>query len=368
MPRPRVLLGLSGGVDSAVAAVELLQAGFQVEALFMKNWEDDDEPGYCAAEADLAMAREVAAQLEIPLHKANYAHEYHERVFAEFLAEYAAGRTPNPDILCNREIKFPALLDQALLRGADYVATGHYARVEHTPKKHRLLLAADANKDQTYFLHRITQQQLSKALFPLGTYQKTEVRQRARDWGLSNHARRDSTGICFIGERRFREFLARYLSATEGPICTETGQVVGRHIGLMFYTLGQRQGLGIGGVSGAAEAPWFVVAKDLTKNRLFVAQGGEHPWLVSDALRTETPHWLSPEPPHAGAELKVRIRHRQPLQSARLRLVTSDSAWVDFAQPQRAVTPGQSIVFYRDQECLGGAVIAERSPEPTLPP
>lgn len=363
---PKVILGLSGGVDSAVAGARLIEAGYRVEGLFMKNWEDDDEPGYCAAEADLAMARDVADTLGIPLHKANYAAEYWQRVFALFLAEYEAGRTPNPDILCNREIKFPALVDHARRLGAEHVATGHYAEVRHEPDASSLLRAADADKDQTYFLCRITQDQLRPALFPLGPLLKSEVRRQARALGLPNHARKDSTGICFIGERRFRDFLSRYLRSTEGEIRTPDGQLLGTHLGLMFYTLGQRQGLGIGGVAGSRESPWYVVDKDTVRNRLIVAQGAAHPLLQSRALTTEPPHWIR-RPAFAGETLMARIRHRQPLQVAHIIRGQPASLEVSFNVPQRAVTPGQSIVFYRGQECLGGAVIATRSQEPANP-
>nr|WP_296749797.1 tRNA 2-thiouridine(34) synthase MnmA [Thioalkalivibrio sp.] len=353
----RVILGLSGGVDSAVAAARLLKDGYRVEGLFMKNWEEDDEPGYCAAEADLAMAREVANVLGIPLHKANYSAEYWDRVFTHFLSEYRAGRTPNPDILCNREVKFPALLDHARRLGASHVASGHYADARHEADGSRLLRAADDGKDQTYFLCRLTQEQLQPALFPLGPLQKTEVRRLALEMGLPNHARKDSTGICFIGERRFRDFLARYLHAPEGDICTPEGRVIGRHRGLMFYTLGQRQGLGIGGVEGAGESPWYVVAKDPDRNRLIAAQQSDHPLLLSGSLVTEAPHWIR-QPPAAGESLQARIRHRQTLQPVRIAASGPGALTVRFVTPQRAVTPGQSIVFYRDRECLGGAVIA----------
>ncbi len=358
--RERVIIGLSGGVDSAVAASCLLEAGYRVEGLFMKNWEDDDDAEYCAAEADYAMAREVADCLEIPLHKANFAEDYRQRVFARFLHEYEAGRTPNPDILCNREIKFRSFLDHARELGATRIATGHYAQVRHHAGYSELCTAADANKDQTYFLHTLTQEQLRPALFPLGDIPKDRVRERARELGLPNHARKDSTGICFIGERRFRDFLAQYLKATGGEMHTPEGQVVGRHQGLMFYTLGQRQGLGIGGVDGFAEAPWYVVDKDLAANVLVVAQDPQHPRLMSPSLMTEPPHWIH-EAPTPGTPLMARLRHRQPLQDCRVQRLDAAGATVVFDTPQRAATPGQSIAFYRDDVCLGGAVIATRS-------
>ncbi|AGA33240.1 tRNA (5-methylaminomethyl-2-thiouridylate)-methyltransferase [Thioalkalivibrio nitratireducens DSM 14787] len=354
--RGKVIVGLSGGVDSALAAARLLHAGYVVEGLFMKNWEEDDEPGYCAAEADMDMAREVAGILEIPLHKANYAADYWHRVFARFLDEYEAGRTPNPDILCNREIKFPALLDHARRLGAEHVATGHYAAVQHTGHGSRLLRAEDEGKDQTYFLYGLDQEQLHAALFPLGEWLKSDVRAQARALGLPNHSRKDSTGICFIGEKRFRDFLSRYLRAAPGEICTPEGRVLGQHPGLMYFTLGQRQGLGIGGVEGAGDAPWYVVGKDTAGNRLIVAQGADHPLLLSTGLSAVDPHWILGTPA-VGAPLSARIRHRQPLQAARITRIDANELQVRFETPQRAVTPGQSIVFYRDRECLGGAVI-----------
>ncbi|WP_018993904.1 tRNA 2-thiouridine(34) synthase MnmA [Thioalkalivibrio sp. ALgr1] len=355
----RVIVGLSGGVDSAVAASRLLEAGYRVEGLFMKNWEDDDDAEYCAAEADYEMAREVADCLEIPLHKANFAEDYRQRVFRHFLHEYEAGRTPNPDILCNREIKFRSFLEHARQLGAQWIATGHYARVRHLPDHSELCMAADANKDQTYFLHTLTQEQLRPALFPLGNIPKDQVRARARELGLPNHARKDSTGICFIGERRFRDFLAQYLRAPEGEMRTPEGQVVGHHQGLMFYTLGQRQGLGIGGIDGFPEAPWYVVDKDLGGNRLIVAQDPQHPLLMSPEIETEAAHWIH-RPPEPGQPVMARLRHRQPLQPCQLESVDGDRLRVRFEAPQRAATPGQSAVFYDGDVCLGGGVIATR--------
>jgi len=356
----RIIVGLSGGVDSAVAASRLLEAGYRVEGLFMKNWEDDDADAYCAAEEDFAMAREVAAALELPLHKVNFAEEYRQRVFSHFLREYKAGRTPNPDILCNREIKFRSFLDYARALGARHIATGHYARVRHHTGHSELCLAVDANKDQTYFLHTLSQEQLRPTLFPLGSIPKERVRTRARELGLPNHARKDSTGICFIGERRFRDFLARYLKAPEGEMRTPEGQVVGHHRGLMFYTLGQRQGLGIGGVEGFAEAAWYVVDKDMAHNRLVVAQDPQHPLLMSPAVTTEAVHWIQTVPA-IGEPLLARLRHRQPLQHCRLRALDTSGARVVFDVAQRAATPGQSIAFYRGDVCLGGAVIKART-------
>lgn len=354
----RVLCGLSGGVDSAVAAALLLQQGFRVEGLFMKNWEDDDAPGYCAAAEDLAMATEVAKTLEIPLHKANFASAYRERVFQHFLDEYAAGRTPNPDILCNREIKFPALQEQAERLGFSSIATGHYARVreQHAPTAYQLLRARDENKDQSYFLHTLTQSQLAHTRFPVGHLTKPEVRELAKRLGLPNYARKDSTGICFIGERKFRDFLVQYLSAPPGPVCTPEGQPVGEHMGLPFYTIGQRQGLGIGGVSGAGETPWYVVAKEVEHNRLIVVQGQNHPLLLSDQLVATSIHWIR-EQPLPDQCLQFRVRHRQPLVAGKLHFPKPGWIAVSFTEPLRAVTPGQSVAVYNGEECLGGGII-----------
>ncbi len=353
----KIIVGLSGGVDSAVAALLLQQQGFQVEGLFMKNWEEDDEAGYCAAAEDLADASAVAERLQIPLHTVNFSSEYWDRVFAYFLAEYQAGRTPNPDVLCNREIKFKAFLDHAIGLGAAGIATGHYARIERTAAGTRMLRAKDENKDQTYFLYMLGQAQLSHARFPLGGLEKPEVRRLARQAGFSNSEKKDSTGICFIGERKFRDFLSRYLPANPGPIETPEGERIGQHQGLMYYTLGQRKGLGIGGLAGAGEVPWFVVGKDLKKNVLLVAQGHDHPLLLKRALTASQLHWVAGEPPALPLRCKARIRHRQPLQHCTLERLPDDTLRVRFDQPQRAVTPGQSVVFYLDQVCLGGGII-----------
>jgi tRNA-specific 2-thiouridylase len=363
MPSPetspqRVVIGLSGGVDSAVAADLLIAQGYRVEGLFMKNWEEDDAPGWCAAAADLADAQAVAQRLGIPLHTVNFATEYWDRVFAHFLAEYRALRTPNPDVLCNREIKFRAFLDHALDLGAHWIATGHYARVTRDQTGSHLRLCADPAKDQTYFLHLLDQTQLSRSLFPLDAITKPEVRAIARRLGLGNADKKDSTGICFIGERRFAEFLDRWLPRAPGPILTPEGELVGEHRGLAWHTIGQRQGLGIGGVAGAAEAPWFVAAKDPIRNALIVVQGQDHPMLYSDALNGEQLHWIAGAPPGpAPLRCLCRLRHRQPLQACTLVEYDSDQCRVRFDQPQRAVTPGQSAVFYLGDECLGGCVI-----------
>ena len=354
----RVIIGLSGGVDSAVAAHLLIAQGYAVEGLFMKNWEEDDAPGWCAAAADLADAQAVAQRLGIQLHTVNFATEYWDRVFEYFLAEYRALRTPNPDVLCNREIKFRAFLDHALDLGAHWIATGHYARVTRDQTGSHLRLCADPAKDQTYFLHLLDQTQLSRSLFPLDSITKPDVRAIARRLGLGNADKRDSTGICFIGERRFAEFLERWLPRAPGPIMTPDGELVGEHRGLAWHTIGQRQGLGIGGVAGAAEAPWFVAAKDPIRNALIVVQGQDHPMLYSDSLSGEQLHWIAGAPPGpAPLRCLCRLRHRQPLQACTLVEYDSEQCRVRFDQPQRAVTPGQSAVFYLGDECLGGCVI-----------
>ncbi len=355
-----VFVGLSGGVDSAVAALLLREQGWRVRGLFMKNWEEDDTKDYCSAAEDLADARAVAGHLDIPLATVNFSTEYWDRVFSYFLNEYRAGRTPNPDVLCNREIKFRAFLDHALAAGADCIATGHYALIHSEADAHRLRRARDEAKDQTYFLHQLDQDQLARSRFPLGELTKPEVRALARSAGLPNHARKDSTGICFIGERRLRDFLSRYLPARPGPIATaDDGRVVGEHQGLMYYTLGQRKGLGLGGMASAREAPWFVVTKDLERNRLVVAQEHDHPLLMSAGLSASRLHWIAGRPPAAGAafDCQARIRHRQPLEACTVHLLPGERCQVRFARSQRAITPGQSVVLYRGQDCLGGGVI-----------
>lgn len=353
----RVIVGMSGGVDSSLSALLLKQQGYQVEGLFMKNWDEDDGTEYCTAKADLADAQAVADRLGIRLHSANFAAEYWDNVFEHFLSEYRAGRTPNPDILCNREIKFRAFLDYALHLGADAIATGHYARVGREDGRATLLKGVDAGKDQSYFLHAVGAEEIGRTLFPLGTMHKREVRALAAEAGLPTHAKKDSTGICFIGERRFRDFLRQYLPAQPGEIvCFDSGQPLGRHQGLMYHTIGQREGLGIGGLAGRAEAPWYVVGKDMEQNRLLVAQGADHPALFAPALRTGAPHWIAGEPPALPLECTARIRYRQPDQACTVRTCAA-GLLVEFAQPQRAITPGQSAVFYLGDRCLGGAVI-----------
>lgn len=356
MSKTRVIVGMSGGVDSSVAALRLLEQGYEVHGLFMDNWEDDDN--YCTAAEDFQDARQVATELGIPLHKVNFAAEYQDRVFAYFLAEYRAGRTPNPDVLCNSEIKFKAFLEYALRLGGDCIATGHYARLDGEAGRIRLLKGRDAGKDQSYFLHAVPQDALARARFPLGDLPKTAVREQAMAAGLPNHAKKDSTGICFIGERKFRDFLRRYLPARPGEMRTPDGEVLGEHIGLMYYTLGQRQGLGIGGRSGAGDAPWYVVDKDLQHNRLIVAQG-DHPLLYSDALSATRLHWIG-QLPATGEPLQARTRYRQADQACRITRLNGDACEIAFDTPQRAVTPGQYVVLYRGEECLGGGIIERR--------
>lgn len=348
----RVVVGMSGGVDSSVAAWLLLEQGYDVHGLYMFNWEEDEE-GYCTAARDFQDARAVADQLGIPLHRVNFAGEYRRRVFEHFLAEYAAGRTPNPDVLCNREIKFGVCFDYARRLGARWVATGHYAR---SPGDGRLLLSSDRSKDQTYFLHTVQAERLRRTIFPLADLSKSQVRQIAEAHALPVHDKKDSTGICFIGERPFREFLSRYLPAQPGDIRDESGRLLGQHSGLMYYTIGQRQGLGIGGRRDRTEAPWYVAGKDLDRNVLIVVQGNDHPLLMSRQLLAEEWHWIAGAPPGLPLQCLARIRHRQPLQECR---VSADRTGirVRFSQPQRAVAPGQSVVLYADDECLGGGVI-----------
>ncbi|APZ43657.1 tRNA 2-thiouridine(34) synthase MnmA [Acidihalobacter ferrooxydans] len=351
--RQRIIVGLSGGVDSGVAALRLIEQGHRVEGLFMKNWDDDDDADYCAAAEDLEEARRVADTLGIALHKVNFAREYRDRVFSHFLKEYSAGRTPNPDILCNSEIKFRAFLDYARGLGADAIATGHYARIDAGAN---LLRGLDPAKDQSYFLHALNREQLAASRFPLGALHKSTVREIARQAGLPNHQRKDSTGICFIGERRFRDFLARYLPAQPGDIVTAQGEVIGRHQGLMYYTLGQRQGLGIGGRSDAGDAPWYVAEKRLENNTLVVVQGSDHPYLFSSGLHAPCMHWIAGAAPAAPFRATAKVRYRQTDQPCRV-TVRETGVDVHFDTPQRAVTPGQSLVLYAGDVCLGGGVI-----------
>ncbi|MGZ5100233.1 MAG: tRNA 2-thiouridine(34) synthase MnmA [Usitatibacter sp.] len=354
----KIVVGLSGGVDSAGAALLLKREGHDVVGLFMKNWEDDDNDEYCSSREDLIDAASAAERIGIDIDAVNFAAEYRERVFASFLAEYKAGRTPNPDVLCNAEIKFKAFLDHALALGADRIATGHYARVEERDGKFVLLKGLDPGKDQSYFLHRLNQSQLSRTLFPVGHLQKTEVRRIAREAGLANHAKRDSTGICFIGERPFREFLSRYLPRAPGPMVTPEGERLGEHQGLMYYTIGQRQGLGIGGRRKGAGEPWYVAGKDPRSNTLTVVQGHDHALLLKKSLSAADASWIAGQSPDAdGAALGAKTRYRQSDSACELRLEDRDAFALEFAAPQWAVTPGQSAVVYRGDVCLGGGVI-----------
>jgi len=354
MAKQKVVVGMSGGVDSSVAALLLKDQGYEVLGLFMKNWEDDDTDEYCSSKQDLIDAASVADILGIGLEAVNFTREYRERVFNLFLAEYRAGRTPNPDVLCNAEIKFRAFLDHALELGADWIATGHYAQVRENGGQFQLLKSEDGTKDQSYFLYRLNQRQLSKTLFPLGALYKRDVRRMAEGAGLPNFAKRDSTGICFIGERPFREFLNRYLPDQPGEMRTPEGRLVGHHQGLMFHTIGQRHGLGIGGPGDA----WYVAGKDIVGNILIVVQGHDHPALYQDRLLAADLSWISGEAPHTQWVYGAKTRYRQP--DAPCTLARADEECeVEFAQPQRAVTPGQSVVVYDSRVCLGGGIIRE---------
>jgi tRNA-specific 2-thiouridylase len=374
MSKQRVVVGLSGGVDSAVTAHLLKQQGHEVIGIFMKNWEDDDrpagsdsdDPGYCTSNIDFVDAAAVADVLGIEIEHVNFAAEYKDRVFAEFLREYQAGRTPNPDILCNAEIKFKAFLDHAMRLGAEKIATGHYARVRQAPHTglYELLKGLDPSKDQSYFLHRLNQAQLSKTLFPIGELLKTQVRQIAQDIGLPNAKKKDSTGICFIGERPFRDFLNRYIAKEPGPIRDAKGRKLGEHQGLSFYTLGQRQGLGIGGIKakgaqkgGGDHAPWFVARKDMQTNALWIVQGHDHPWLQSSALQAQDASWTAGAAPTA-VDVAAKTRYRQSDAPCQVQGASMQGFALHFAQPQWAVTPGQSAVLYDGDVCLGGGVIA----------
>ncbi len=350
---------MSGGVDSSVAALLLLEQGYQVEGLFMKNWEEDDTEEYCTATEDLADAQSVSDDLGIKLHTVNFSGEYWDNVFEYFLAEYRSGRTPNPDIMCNKEIKFKAFLEYALDLGADFIATGHYAQIDRSGSRGatlKMLKGIDDNKDQTYFLYTLQQHQLQKSLFPIGNLEKSKVRELADKAGFDTANKKDSTGICFIGERKFTEFLQRFLPAQPGMIMSPEGDEIGKHQGLMYYTLGQRQGLGIGGMKTASEKPWFVVAKNLKENQLIVAQGHDHPLLLKQQLYASQLHWVAGKAPSNKFKCKAKIRYRQTEQSCQVN-VNGNECIVCFDEKQRAITPGQSIVFYQDNICLGGGII-----------
>ncbi len=354
----KVVVGLSGGVDSSVAAFLLKQQGFDVIGVFMKNWEEDDTDDYCSAAEDMADAKAVAEKLDIPFKTINFAAEYWDNVFEYFLAEYRAGRTPNPDIMCNKEIKFKAFLDYASLLGASYIATGHYARIDRSDTQSvKMLRGIDNNKDQSYFLYALNQAQLSRAIFPLGEIEKPQVRAIAEEQGFVTAKKKDSTGICFIGERKFKDFLQTYIAAQPGDIIDDQGRVLGQHSGLMYHTLGQRKGIGIGGLADASDEPWYVVAKDLNNNQLIVGQGHDHPLLQSTGLVTSQIDWIDTQRPRDAFEATAKARYRQADFKCRIQPQDDDRWQVFFDQPQRAVTPGQSIVFYQGEVCLGGGII-----------
>ena len=360
----KIMVAMSGGVDSSVSALLLQQQGLNIAGMFMKNWEEDDRFGECCAAADAGDAQAVARSMGIVLHTRNFATEYWENVFEEFLSEYSAGRTPNPDVLCNREIKFKTFLEHAEELGAEKIATGHYVRTDCKDGKHRLLRGLDHNKDQSYFLYAVGHQQLARTLFPVGELEKPRVRALAEQAGFDIFDKKDSTGICFIGERNFTAFLSEYLPAQPGEIRTMDGQVLGEHQGLMFHTLGQRQGLGIGGVRGFPEAPWYVLHKDLDKNILYVGQDHGHPWLLSDRLEASQLAWVSGIAPPAGSELTAKVRYRQQDQRVRIEHIDNERMQLQFEQPQRAVTPGQSVVLYQGDVCLGGGIIESMNTPP----
>jgi len=353
----KIVIGMSGGVDSSIAALLMKKQGYAVHGLFMKNWEEDDTENYCSAAEDLHDAQAVCDALDIPLHTVNFATEYWDNVFAHCLQEYQAGRTPNPDILCNREIKFKVFLEHAQRLGGAAIATGHYVRKGYANGHYQLLKGLDPNKDQSYFLYTLGQSQLAHSYFPVGDLQKTKVRELATQAGLATQAKKDSTGICFIGERPFKAFLSRFLTKQPGPIETPEGQGLGQHDGLMYYTLGQRKGLKIGGQVDGSGEPWYVVAKDIPNNRLIVAQGHDHPLLFSRSLSAQQVHWIKGVAPQIPLSCRAKTRYRQAEQTCEITALDNDTCQVRFHKPQRAVTPGQSIVFYQGEECLGGAII-----------
>lgn len=351
------MVGMSGGVDSSVAALLLKQQNKHICGTFMRNWEADNDDPHCQASIDLTDAKSICDILAINLQIVNFADDYWQRVFQHFLDEYAAGRTPNPDIWCNQEIKFQAFLNYALEQGANKIATGHYARMRERAGNYQLLQALDTNKDQTYFLYRLNQYQLQHSIFPLGELTKTEVRQLAQQAGLPNHHKKDSTGICFIGERKFNHFLREYLLAKPGAIVTVDGTTIGQHQGLMYYTIGQRQGIGIGGRQHAAEQPWYVLDKDIANNRLLVGQGHDHPLLFKSTLIFNNASWIAGRPPQLPMQCQAKIRYRQTKQLCIIKEINQQQFLAEFTSPQRAITPGQSIVLYDDDVCLGGGII-----------
>ena len=360
MSLKHIVVGLSGGVDSAIAAHLLKTEGHKVDAIFMKNWEEDDSDEYCSASQDLEDAQIVCEKLGIPLRTVNFSSEYWDWVFEYFLAEHKAGRTPNPDILCNTEIKFKAFLEFATELGAEKIATGHYARCVHEGDHYRLLTALDSNKDQSYFLHGLNQKQLSKSLFPLGELDKPQVRQLAEELNLHIHNKKDSTGICFIGERKFRDFLKQYIDNNQGDIVDTEGNIVGSHQGTTFFTIGQRQGLGIGGVATASEKPWYVVDKNLDTNQLIVGQGSDHPALFNNSLIIEKMHWIDQPHKLSISPIQAKIRYRQTHQACHAVELDNGRWQLNFDQAQRAVTPGQYAVLYNQEHCLGGGIISHR--------
>ena len=359
---PHIVVAISGGVDSSVAALELVRTGHRVSALFMKNWNEPLDDGRCRWEDDVADALEVCERLGIELNTVDLSQAYWDGVFRNFLDEYARGRTPNPDVLCNREVKFKAFLAHARAVGGDLVATGHYARIRRTDAGHELLKGLDGNKDQSYFLYTLGQAQLAVTRFPVGDLSKPAVRARAQAAGLLTHAKKDSTGICFIGEQRFREFLARFLPAQRGPIETLDGRTIGEHAGVVYYTLGQREGLGIGGVKGAAEGPWFVAGKDVARNVLNVVQGHDHPALLSRGLEADTLSWVAGAAPALPLRCRAKTRYRQPDQACTVEPLAEGRLHLRFDTPQRAITPGQSVVLYAGDVCLGGGIIDRSLP------
>ncbi|ALG66461.1 tRNA 2-thiouridine(34) synthase MnmA [Beggiatoa leptomitoformis] len=359
MTAEKIMVGISGGVDSSVTALLLKQQGYEVSGLFMKNWEEDDTSTYCSAAEDLRDAKAVCERLDIPLHTVNFATEYWDNVFEHCLQEFQAGRTPNPDVLCNREVKFKVFLEHALRLGGQRIATGHYARQRCINGEYQLLKGLDPSKDQSYFLYLLGQTQLAQSLFPVGEIHKNRVREYAEQAGLVTHDKKDSTGICFIGERPFKSFLERYLPSQHGRMETPDGDYVGEHDGVMYYTIGQRQGLNIGGRANSSGEAWYVVAKDIPNNRLIVAQGHNHPLLFRQTLRAEQLHWISGHAPTTPYHCQAKTRYRQPDQACLITMIEKDTCEVDFDQPQRAITAGQSVVFYQGEMCLGGGIIVE---------